>query len=268
VNCDQAHGLLGLERAEAFLHLAGGQAVAARADQFDADQVAILRAAGVSGRNGEFAAGLLLVDGDHAAVAIWHQAEDSENAVGGLVEQFDHAAAIGLVVLAVGLFNAQQGAIANTGNGAGRCTARHMDPNNRGGPSTSSSHSAGAASILHHVAARDVRDDGGRKRFDLPHLLALFGNRAFVGKLAQDTPQRCTDSFFNPKCRASSRVPASPGCALTNAIMLSRSGKAVVASLFFFIIRVLYRRSSFRDLGDLGGGDFRCFGLGRGSFLQ
>jgi hypothetical protein len=146
VNCDQAHGLLGLERAEAFLHLAGGQAVAARADQFDADQVAILRAAGVSGRNGEFAAGLLLVDGDHAAVAIWHQAEDSENAVGGLVEQFDHAAAIGLVVFAVGLFNAQQGAIANTGNGAGRCTARHMDPNNRGGPSTSSSHSAGAAS--------------------------------------------------------------------------------------------------------------------------
>ena len=70
VDRDQADRLFARERAEPLLHLAGGEAIAARAHEIDADEVAILGAAGVRRRDVQFAAGLLLVDGNEPAAAV------------------------------------------------------------------------------------------------------------------------------------------------------------------------------------------------------
>src|SRR6202043_4036907 len=58
---DQADGFFARQRAEPFLDLAGGKSVAARAHQIDADEIAILGAAGVGLRDVQFAAGLFLL---------------------------------------------------------------------------------------------------------------------------------------------------------------------------------------------------------------
>ena len=70
VDRDQADRLFARDRAEPLLDLAGVKAKAAGADQVDADEIAILGAAGVGLGDVEFASGLLLVDRDQPAAAV------------------------------------------------------------------------------------------------------------------------------------------------------------------------------------------------------
>ncbi len=80
VDRDQADRLFARQRAQPLLHLAGGEAIAARAHEIDADEVAVLGAAGIRWRDVQFAAGLLLVDGNEPAAAAGGFAEDAEQA--------------------------------------------------------------------------------------------------------------------------------------------------------------------------------------------
>ena len=95
VDRDQADRLLGRKRSESLLHLAGGEAVTARSHQIDADEVAILGAAGVGTGDVQFASGLLLVDGHEPAAAIGQFAEDAQQPRTGVIDDFDDAPAIG-----------------------------------------------------------------------------------------------------------------------------------------------------------------------------
>ena len=86
VDRDQADRLLGRQRAEPLLHLAGGQAIAARAHEIDADEIAVLGAAGIRWRDVQFAPGLLLVDGHEPPAAAGSFAEDAEQARAGVID--------------------------------------------------------------------------------------------------------------------------------------------------------------------------------------
>ena len=86
VNRDQADRLLGRQRAEPLLHLAGGEAEAARAHEIDADEVAVLGAAGIGLGDVQFAPGLFLVDRDQPSAAVGQCAEDAEHAGPGVID--------------------------------------------------------------------------------------------------------------------------------------------------------------------------------------
>ncbi len=120
VDRDQADRFLRCQRAQPLLYLAGSKPVAARADEIDADEIAVLGAAGVGLRDVQFAAGLLLVDRDQPSAAAGNGAEDSEHAGPGVIDDLDDAAAIDRA-FAVALFeflDAQQRTVADTCRGA------------------------------------------------------------------------------------------------------------------------------------------------------
>ena len=59
----------------------------------DGDEIAVLGAGGRAGRDGDFAAELLLVDRHQPAAAARHAAENAEHAVLGAIDELDDAAA-------------------------------------------------------------------------------------------------------------------------------------------------------------------------------
>src|SRR4029453_7630722 len=87
-------------------------------DQVDADEVAVLGIHAVGLGDVQFAAGLLLVDGNEAPAAIGVFPEDAERPRLGFRDDADDAAAIGRAVTLVGLLDAQQCAVADPCRGA------------------------------------------------------------------------------------------------------------------------------------------------------
>ena len=104
---DQADRFFTRERAEPFLHLAGGQSVTARADQVDADEIAVPGAVGVSFRDVQLAAGLFLVDRHQPPTAIGQRAENSEQARPRPIDNLDDPAVIGRSPGLIGGLDAQ-----------------------------------------------------------------------------------------------------------------------------------------------------------------
>ena len=127
VDRDQADRLLARKRAEPLLHLAGGEAIAARAHEIDADEVAVLGAAGIRRRDVQFAPGLLLVDGHKPPAAAGGFAEDAEQPRAGVIEHLDDAAAIERAVALIQLLDAHQRAVADAGGGSRLRAARHVN---------------------------------------------------------------------------------------------------------------------------------------------
>ena len=127
VDRDQADRLLARQRAEPLLHLAGSEAIAARAHEIDADEVAVLGAAGIRWRDVQFAAGLLLVDGNEPAAAAGGLPEDAEQPRAGVIDHLDDAAAIERAVALIQLLDAHQRAVADAGGGSRLRAARHVN---------------------------------------------------------------------------------------------------------------------------------------------
>ena len=94
VDGDQADRLLRCQRAEPLLDLAGSKPEAARANEIDADEIAVLGAIAVGLCDVQFAAGLLLVDRDQPSAAPGKGAEDSEHAGLGVIDDLDDPPAI------------------------------------------------------------------------------------------------------------------------------------------------------------------------------
>src|ERR1019366_317005 len=124
---DQADRFLRRQRAQPFLDLAGGKAEAARAQQIDADEIAVLGAMAVGLGDVQFAAGLLLVDRNEPSAAAGQGAEDPEHAGLGVIDHLDDASAIGRAFTVVGFLDVQQRAVADTGCGARLRTSGNMD---------------------------------------------------------------------------------------------------------------------------------------------
>ena len=93
VNRDQADRALALERAEPLHDRAQRQSEPALAGDLDGNEIAVGRAGGRVGCNGDFAAELLLVDRHQAAAAAGDAAENAKRAVLGAVDQLDDASA-------------------------------------------------------------------------------------------------------------------------------------------------------------------------------
>ena len=190
VDRDQADRLLGRERTEPLLHLAGGEAIAAGADEIDADEVAILGAAAVGLGDVQFAAGLLLVDRDEPAAAVGQGAEDAEQPRAGLIDDLDDAAAIQRAFAVIGLLDPQQRAVADAGGGARLRAARHVDADlRRGAVFLRIPFGGGGQQFAVGVAAGDVGHHGRRKGGGLVDLAAALGDGAVVGEFAQDSLQ-------------------------------------------------------------------------------
>ena len=188
---DQADRFLGRERAEPLLHLGRRQPIAARAHQIDADEVAVLGAAGVVLGDVEFAAGLLLVDRNQAAAAGRQRAKNAEQAGAGVIDDLDDAAAIRRAVAVIGFLDPQQRAVADTGGGAGLRPARHMDANFRRGSVVLAVPLGGRGEqFAVGVAPGDVGHHGRGQGGRLEDLAAALGDRAVVGEFAQDLLQR------------------------------------------------------------------------------
>ena len=113
---DQTDGFFGGERAEPFTHPARGQPETAAAHDGDADEVAVLRVAGIMSGDVQLAAGLFLVDRLQPSAAARQRAEDAEHAALAVVDQLDDAATIGNAVAALVRLDAQQHAVANAGD--------------------------------------------------------------------------------------------------------------------------------------------------------
>src|SRR5882757_3911547 len=92
---DQADRFFSGQRAEPLLDLGRAEPIAAGADQIDADEIAVFGALGVSLGNVQFAAGLLLVDGDQPSTAVGERPKNSEDAGLGVIDDLDDAPAIG-----------------------------------------------------------------------------------------------------------------------------------------------------------------------------
>src|SRR5207249_7571606 len=95
-------------------HLAGGKPETARAHQIDADEIAVLGAAGISRSDIQFAAGLLLVDRNQPATAAGQASEDSEHAGLGATNDLDDAPALGGAIALIEFLVPQRRAIADT----------------------------------------------------------------------------------------------------------------------------------------------------------
>src|SRR5579859_7187058 len=92
---DQADRLLGCDRSQLLLDLAGDEAEAARANQIDADEIAVLGAERVWLSDVQLATGLFFVDRDQAAASVDILAEYAEHARLGVIEHFQNASAVG-----------------------------------------------------------------------------------------------------------------------------------------------------------------------------
>ena len=104
VDRDQADGFFGRQRSEPFLDATRCKAEAARADQIDADEVAIFRAAGIGLGDVEFAPGLLLVDRHQPSATAGQRVKNAEHARLGMIDDLDDAADVGVgFVVGIGL---------------------------------------------------------------------------------------------------------------------------------------------------------------------
>ena len=153
------------------------------AGDLDGNEIAVGRACGRVGRNGDFAAELLLVDRHQAAAPAGDAAENAKRAVLGAVDQLDDASA--RLVIARPL-DAQQRAITDAGGFARPGTARRRDADD----------GSGAVRFLVPfgrprqklavgVAAGDVGEHHRRQGAAVVQPLAPALNHALVGKLAQ-----------------------------------------------------------------------------------
>ena len=190
MNRDQADRFLGSERTEPLLDLAGGEPEAARANEIDADEIAVLGAAGVGLGDVQFPPDLLLVDRDQPSAAVGQGAEDAEHAGSGVIDHLDDAGAIDRAFGIVEFFDAQQRAVADAGGGARLRTPGNMDADFR---------RLAAFDLVPFgrrrdqfavgVAAADVGHQGGGQGGRLGDLLAALFDRALVGEFAQDALQ-------------------------------------------------------------------------------
>src|SRR6185295_10550184 len=127
VDRDQADRLLGRERSQPLLHLAGSEAIAARANEIDADEVAVLGAAGIRLCDVQFTPGLFLVDGNEPAATARSLSEDAEQPRSRVIEHLDDAAAIKRAFALVQLLDAHQRAVADAGSRSRLRAARHVN---------------------------------------------------------------------------------------------------------------------------------------------
>ena len=206
VDRDQADRLFAGERAEPFLDLARGKAIGAGADQIDADEVAVFGAPAVGLRDVQLAAGLLLVDGDETSAAVRVFAEDAERARLRFRDDANDAATIRRAVGLIRLLDTKQGAVADTGGGAGLRPARNHDADLwRGAALFLVPFGGRGEQFAVAVAAGDVGEHGMRQFGRLVHLAAALGDRAFVGELAQQCASARHGRHSSGRTRARSR---------------------------------------------------------------
>ena len=131
---DQADRFFARQRAEPFLDLAGGQSETARAHQIDADEIAVLGAAGVGLARCSVRGRPVSCRPEPAARR--HRAalrKIPSSARLRVIDDLDDAAAIGRCPRSRRLLDAQQRAVADAGGGARLRPARHMDADFRRG---------------------------------------------------------------------------------------------------------------------------------------
>ena len=134
VDGDEADGFFGRHRTEPLRDLCLRQAKAAFAQNFQRDQIAVLRLAAHVLRHGEFAVGVLLVDRHDAPAAARRIAENAKHLRPRFGDEFDHAPGVERrrALSVVVDFDAQQRAAADAGHGrAGFLAARRFDQNAR-----------------------------------------------------------------------------------------------------------------------------------------
>src|SRR5262249_35962333 len=101
------------------------QTKTARADEIDADEVAVSSAKRVMLGDVQLASSLFLVDGHKPSAALGRAAEQSEHAMLRVVDDLDDPPAIGRA-LVIAAFDAQQRAVADAGGHARPRVARTM----------------------------------------------------------------------------------------------------------------------------------------------
>ena len=190
MNGDQADGLFAGDRAQPFPDLAGGEAEPARTREVDGDEIAVLGAVGVGLGDIEFAAGLLLVDGDEPSATCGQRPEHAEHAVFGMIDDLDDAAPIGGAVGILGAFDAEQHAVANA---CGRERARMawtVDADLRRLAAFGLvPFGRRCDQLAVGIAAGDVGHHGGGQACGLADLLAVLDDRAGLGEVAQQALQ-------------------------------------------------------------------------------
>ena len=165
----------------------------------DADQIAVLGAAGIMRGDVEFAPGLLLVDRQQPSAAVRQLAEDAEHAALGVVDQFDDAALIRDLVAARARLDPQQRAVADAGNELRPGPARDVDHNLRRRAVLFVPFGGAGDQFAVSVAADDVGHQRRRQRGGLGDLAAALLDRAVVDQFAQQLFQRDAIGVLQPE---------------------------------------------------------------------
>ena len=161
----------------------------------------------------QFAAGLLLVDGNEPPAAVGQGAEDAEHAGLGVIDDLDDAAAIGAGPRCRRPFDAQQRAVADAGRGAGLRAARHMDADFRRGRRfpprpIRSGVAINSPSLSRPVMSAITVGGSAAGSCSLRPRLAIVPSSASSRRMRFSSTR---SAFFRPNSRAISRVPTLPG---------------------------------------------------------
>ena len=185
VQRDQAHRLLGAERAEPFRHPPAGQAEAGLALDRDADEIAVARLALLAGGDRDLAPLRLLLDGEQAP-AVAPGAIDADHFRTVLADHLDDPAGIAARRLRIGC-DADQRPIAEAGRRAVALAAGagHLDGDfRRLAPALPLRRARDQVAIA--VARDDVGENDGRQAAALAEPAAVAVERAVGLDLLQD----------------------------------------------------------------------------------
>jgi hypothetical protein len=183
VNGDQAHGALGLERAEPLDDVAARKTKSSVPAYFDGDEITVGGARRRLGGNRKFAAELLLVDRNEPTAAARERAENPERAMFGAVDKlYDPSARL----LGRGPLDAKERTIAYARDLVGAGAARGVDADD-GGRAVDLFVPLGRPSqkFAVAVAAGDVGEHDRRQSARVMQPFAPAIDAAFIGQIAQ-----------------------------------------------------------------------------------
>src|SRR6516164_10310148 len=184
VNGDQAHGALGLERAEPLDDASVRQAKSSVPGHLDGNEITVGSARCRLGGNRDFAAELLLIDWNEPAAAARKRAENTERAVFGAVDEFYDASAD---FLSGGPLDAKERAVADAGDFVRASAARRIDADDGRRRAMERFVPLGRTGqkLAIAVAAGDVGENDRRQSAGVMQPFAPAVDATFVGQIAQ-----------------------------------------------------------------------------------